>query len=98
MKGEEWLGRNGMCLNTNCTGSAKGVISQIGRIILHLDHLHNHMCKRCMKCCLNHPGQSPLATSKALLYWGLTVGKNNKGFYIYNFLALVGNPRVRAKL
>lgn len=46
MKGEEWLGRNRMRLNTNCTGSAKGVISQRGRITFHLDHLHHHACKR----------------------------------------------------
>lgn len=46
MKGEEWMRRRGMCLNINWIGTAKGVISQIGRIILHLHHVYNQTCHR----------------------------------------------------
>lgn len=43
MEGKEWQRRSGKCSSTNGTGSAKGVICQIGRIILHLDHLYDHV-------------------------------------------------------
>lgn len=96
MEEEEWQRRNGKCSSTNGIGSAKGVICQIGRIILHLDHLCNHVHLPEWNVGLIILVKVLWLQPWLVVLW-INRGKIIKGFHIYSFSGFGKEPQGQRK-